>query len=81
MSEAGTNFITKEWKSAVIYDGIKSGNSKLPSIDPFNDIAPLAVSSNEIPNDKLVGVSDYFRERERGRERERERESYLNEIV
>ena len=68
-SKAGTNVIIKGWKSAAIYDAIKTGKSNLRSINLFNDIAPLPVPSNEIPNDKLVGVSNDLRK------------SYLNEIV
>ena len=44
-SEAGTDVIINGWKSASIYDAIKTGKSNIPSIDPFNEIAPLAVSS------------------------------------
>ena len=61
-SKAGTDVIINGWKSAGIYDAIKTGKSTLPSIDPFNEIAPLAVSSNEICNHNLVGVSDDLRE-------------------
>ena len=41
-SEAGSNIIINGWKASGIYDAIKMGESALPSIDPFNDIAPLS---------------------------------------
>ena len=65
-SEAGTDVIVKGWKVAGIYDAIKMGKSNLPSIDPFNEIAPLAVPSNE--TDNLVEIPEDFRE------------SYVNEL-
>ena len=60
-SKTDTNVIIKGWKSAGIYDTIKLGKSNQPIIDPFNEIVPLAVSSHEISNDDLVGVSDDLR--------------------
>ena len=41
-SEAGSKIIINGWKASGIYDAIKMGESALPSIDPFNDIAPLS---------------------------------------
>ena len=41
-SEAGSKIIINGWKASGIYDAIKMGESALPSIDPFSDIAPLA---------------------------------------
>ena len=46
-SETGTEVIVNEFKLAGIYDAIRSGKSSLQSIDPFNDIAPLADSLSE----------------------------------
>ena len=46
-SEAGTERIVNGFKLAGIYDAIRSGKSILQSIDPFNDIAPLADSLSE----------------------------------
>ena len=40
--EAGSKIIINGWKASRIYDAIKMGESALPSIDPFSDIAPLA---------------------------------------
>ena len=40
-SEAGSKIIINGWKASGIYDVIKMGESALPSIDPFSDIAPL----------------------------------------
>jgi len=60
-SEAGTDIIIKGWKSAGIYDAIKTGKANLPSIDPFNEIAPLAATSNEISNENLVTISGDLR--------------------
>lgn len=68
-SEAGTDVIIKGWKSAGIYDAIEMGKANLPSIDPFNEIAPLAVTSNEISSENLAVVSDDLQK------------SYVNEIV
>ena len=41
-SEAGTKVIVNGFKLAGIYDAVRSGKSNLQSIDPFNDVAPLA---------------------------------------
>ena len=68
-SEAGINVIIMGWKLAGIYDAIKTGKSNLPSIDPFNEIAPLMMSPNEVGNDIFVNASDELRE------------SYVNEMV
>ena len=41
-SEGGSKIIINGWKASGIYDVIKMGESALPSIHPFSDIAPLA---------------------------------------
>ena len=40
-SEKGSKIIINGWKRSGIYDAVKNGSSVLPSIDPFNEIAPL----------------------------------------
>ena len=65
-SETGTEVIVNEFKLAGIYDAIRSGKSSLQSIDPFNDIAPLADSLSEGNPGNFVQSSDDLRERELG---------------
>ena len=67
-SETGTEVIVNEFKLAGIYDAIRSGKSSLQSIDPFNDIAPLADSLSEGNPGNFVQSSDDLRE------------SYVNEL-
>ena len=67
-SETGTEVIVNEFKLAGIYDAIRSGKSSLQSIDPFNDIAPLADSLSEGNPSNFVQSSDDLRE------------SYVNEL-
>ena len=59
-SEAGTEVIANGL--AGIYDTIRSGKSSLQSIDPFNDIAPLADSLSEGNPGNFVQLSDDLRE-------------------
>ena len=61
-SEAGTEVIVNGFKLAGIYDAIRSGKSSLQSIDPFNDIAPLADSLSEGNPGNFVQLSDDLRE-------------------
>ena len=61
-SEAGTKVIVNGFKLAGIYDAIRSGKSSLQSIDPFNDIAPLADSLSEGNPGNFVQLSDDLRE-------------------
>ena len=61
-SETGTEVIVNEFKLAGIYDAIRSGKSSLQSIDPFNDIAPLADSLSEGNPGNFVQLSDDLRE-------------------
>ena len=60
-SETGTEVIVNEFKLAGIYDAIRSGKSSLQSIDPFNDIAPLADSLSEGNPGNFVQLSDDLR--------------------
>ena len=55
-SEAGTEVIANGL--AGIYDTIRSGKSSLQSIDPFNDITPLADSLSEGSCGNFVQLSD-----------------------
>ena len=57
-SEAGTKVIVNGFKLAGIYDAIRSGKSSLQSIDPFNDITPLADSLSEGSCGNFVQLSD-----------------------
>ena len=61
-SEAGTKVIVNGFKLAGIYDAIRSGKSSLQSIDPFNDIAPLADSLSEGNPSNFVQSPDDLRE-------------------
>lgn len=40
-SPEGKAVISSGWKKSGIYDAIRLGSSKLPALDPFNDICPL----------------------------------------
>ena len=60
-SEAGTKVIVNGFKLVGIYDAIRSGKSSLQSIDPFNDIAPLADSLSEGNPGNFVQLSDDLR--------------------
>ena len=42
-SEGGSEIIINGWKRSGIYDVLKNSRSSSPSIDPFNEIAPLVV--------------------------------------
>ena len=46
-SENGSSVIINGRKAAGIYDAIKTGSSGLESIDPFEDISPLATKHDE----------------------------------
>jgi len=48
-TEAGKKIIDSEWTSSGIKDAISLGLHALPSIDPYNDIAPMMVEANENP--------------------------------
>ena len=58
-SEAGTEVIVNGL--AGIHDTIRSGKSSLQSIDPFNDIAPLADSLSEGNPGNFVQLSNDLR--------------------
>ena len=60
--EPGAEVIVNGFKLAGIYDPVKSGKSRLQSIDPFNDIAPLADSLSEGNPGNFVQLSDDLRE-------------------
>ena len=61
-SKAGTEVIVNGSKLAGIYDAIRSGKSSLQSIDPFNDVAPLADSLSEGNPGNFVQLFDDLRE-------------------
>ena len=46
-SNSGSTIIVNGWKASCIYDAIEMGSSNLPSIDPFEDISPLADTDND----------------------------------
>ena len=46
-SENGSSVIINGWKAAGIYNAIKAGSSGLQSINPFEDISPLATEHDE----------------------------------
>ena len=48
-SAEAKKIIDSEWTSSGIKNAISLGLHALPSIDPFNDIAPMMVESNENP--------------------------------
>ena len=61
-SEAGIKVFVNGFKLAGIHDAIRSGNSSLQSIHPFNDIAPLADSFYEGNPGNFVQLSNNLRE-------------------
>ena len=62
-SEAGTEAPVNGFKLVSIYDAIRSAKSSLQSIDPFNDIAPLADSLSGGNPGNFVQLFDDLRER------------------
>ena len=49
MTGEAKKIIDSGWTSSGIKDAIRLGLNALPSIDPFNDIAPMMVEPNENP--------------------------------
>jgi len=48
-SDTAKELIDSGWASSGIKDAIDLGLNSLPSIDPFNDIAPMMIELNESP--------------------------------
>ena len=46
---SGSPIIINDWKATGIFDAIKMSSAELPSLDPFQDISPLLVSSISLP--------------------------------
>ena len=53
-SAEGKKIVLNGWKAAGIYDALKLGGSKLPSIDPFHDIDPLILENSVDTNVEAV---------------------------
>ena len=53
-SERGSKTIINGWKRSGIYDLVKNGSSSSPSIDPFNEIAPLVVTEKSNESDVTI---------------------------
>ena len=56
-SEKGSEIIINGSKRSEIYDAIKNGSSSLLSIDPFSEIAPLAVTEKSNETDVTINQS------------------------
>ena len=55
----GKEIINSGWKGAGISDALELGSSKMPSIDPFDDIDPMLSDCNEQCDDRhLLAVCD-----------------------
>ena len=61
-SEKGSKIIINGWKRSGIYDAVKNGSSSLPSIDPFNEIAPLVVTEKSNETDVTINQSSSLTE-------------------
>ena len=54
----GKEIIDNGWKAAGIADAVRLGLSKLPRIDPFNDIDPILEGEPDIGNQKFLPIAD-----------------------
>ena len=61
-SEKGSEILINDRKRSGIYDAVKNGSSSLPSIDPFNEIAPLVVTEKSHETDVTINQSSSFTE-------------------
>ena len=61
-SEKGSEIIINGWERSGIYDAVKNDSSPLPSIDPFNKIAPLAVTEKSNETDVTINQSSSLTE-------------------
>ena len=61
-SEEGSELIINDWKRSGIYDAVKNGSSSLPSIVPFNEVAPLVVTEKSNGPDVTINQSSSFTE-------------------
>ena len=59
-TEKGKDLIVGGWKASGIFDAIKLGSEKVPSIDPFHDIDPLLGDDDRQvgDNSNLLAVYD-----------------------
>ena len=61
-SEKGSEIIINGWKRSGIYNAVKNGSSSLPSIDPFNKIAPLVATEKSNESDVTINQSSSLTE-------------------
>ena len=54
-TEDGSKVSINGWKRSGIFDAVTDGSSALPSIDPFQDIAPLP-STNDGDNEIVYSI-------------------------
>ena len=54
----GKEIIDNGWKAAGIADTVRLGLSKLPRIDPFNDIDPILEGEPDMGNQKFLPITD-----------------------
>ena len=55
----GKEIIDSGWKSAGIFDALELGSSKMPSIDPFQDIDPMLSNDVDQSDDShLLAICD-----------------------
>ena len=59
-TKKGKDLIDGGWKASGIFDAIKLGSEKMPSIDPFHDIDPLLGDDDRqvYVNSNLLAVCD-----------------------
>ena len=50
----GKEIIDSGWKSTAIFDALELGSSKMPSIDPFQDIHPILSNDVEQSDDSYL---------------------------
>ena len=61
-SQKGSEIIINGWKRSGIYDAVQNGSSSLPSIDPFNEIAPLVVTEKSNETDVTINQTSSLTE-------------------
>ena len=59
-TDEGSKVIINNWKKSGISDAVMGGSSPLPSLDPFQDIAPLPQSLEVHETIILANITDDF---------------------
>ena len=58
-SAKGKKYIHSGWRASGITDAIKMGKANFPPIDPFNDLDPLLLLTEETPEiDSVIAITE-----------------------